>query len=72
MIDSTMPMTHKNSIPVGVSRPRYGVIHKSVGVFRNSELNDVSRTKEKQPTTTQVSNQSYLHFGKSILQCLFT
>lgn len=62
-----MPMTHKNSIPVGVSKPRYGVIHKSVGVIRNSELNDVSRTKQKQPITTQISNCRHLHFGKLIL-----
>lgn len=35
----------RNSIPVGVSSPRYGVTHKRVGVFWNSEVKDVSRTK---------------------------
>ena len=57
-------MTHKNSIPVGVSKPRYGVSHKRVGVSRNSELNDVSRTEEKKTITPQVSNQPPLCFGK--------
>lgn len=50
-----MPMTHKSSIPVGVSKPKYGVIHKSVGVFWNNELNDVSRTEEKQHLKSQTS-----------------
>ena len=43
-----MPTVHKNSMPVGVSKPRYGVTHNRVGVVRNSELNDVSSAKEKE------------------------
>ena len=37
-----MPTTHKNSMPVGVSSPKYGVTHKRVGVFQNNPLTDVS------------------------------
>ena len=37
-----MATTHKNSMPVGVSSPKYGVIHKRVGVFQNNPLTDVS------------------------------
>ena len=53
-----MPMTHKSSIPVGVSSPIYGVTHKRVGVFLNSELNDVSSAKERTNNIANISTTS--------------
>ena len=47
MSESKMPTTHKNSMPVGVSSPKYGVTHKRVGVFQNNPLTDVSSAMKR-------------------------
>ena len=53
-------------MPVGVSSPKYGVIHKRVGVFQNNPLTDVSSAIKRNDQYSWWEN----YFGKEIAKKL--